>query len=56
VAGVREAIRALGASVLYLPLDNPDLNAIEQLFAKLKAMLWSAAAGPHSLHDQRPRD
>lgn len=44
VAGVREAIRAAGASVLYLPPYSPDLNPIEQLFAKLKAMLRSAAA------------
>jgi transposase len=44
VAGVREAIRAVGASVLYLPPYSPDLNPIEQLFAKLKAMLRSAAA------------
>ena len=38
VAGVREAIQAVGASVLYLPPYSPDLNPIEQLFAKLKAM------------------
>ncbi len=44
VAGVREAIEAVGASVLYLPPYSPDLNPIEQLFAKLKAMLRSAAA------------
>ncbi len=44
VAGVREAIRAAGASVLYLPPYSPDLNPIEQLFAKLKSMLRSAAA------------
>ena len=44
VAGVREAIQAVGASVLYLPPYRPDLNPIEQLFAKLKAMLRSAAA------------
>lgn len=44
VAGVREAIRAAGASVLYLPPYSPDLNPIEQLFAKLKALLRSAAA------------
>ena len=44
VAGVREAIQAAGASVLYLPPYSPDLNPIEQLFAKLKAMLRSAAA------------
>jgi transposase len=44
VAGVREAIRAVGASTLYLPAYSPDLNPIEQLFAKLKALLRKAAA------------
>ena len=44
VAGVREALRAVGASVLYLPPYSPDLNPIEQLFAKLKALLRSAVA------------
>ena len=43
VAGVREAVRAAGASVLYLPPYSPDLNPIEQLFAKLKALLRKAA-------------
>ena len=44
VAGVKEAIRAVGASVLYRPSYSPDLNPIEQLFAKLKALLRKAAA------------
>jgi len=44
VAGVREAIRAAGASVLYLPSYSPDFNPIEQLFAKLKELLRKAAA------------
>lgn len=44
VAGVREAIEARGASLLYLPPYSPDLNPIEQLFAKLKALLRKAAA------------
>jgi transposase len=44
VAGVEEAIRAVGASLLYLPPYSPDLNPIEQLFAKLKALLRKAAA------------
>ena len=44
VAGVQEAIRAAGASVLYLPSYSPDFNPIEQLFAKLKALLRKAAA------------
>lgn len=44
VAGVREAIRATGASLLHLPPCSPDLNPIEQAFAKLKALLRKAAA------------
>ena len=43
VAGVEAAIRAVGASLLYLPPYSPDLNPIEQLFAKLKALLRKAA-------------
>jgi transposase len=39
VAGVREAIEAAGAALTYLPPYSPDLNPIEQAFAKLKAML-----------------
>jgi len=44
VTGVREAIRAAGAGVLYLPPYSPDLNPIEQMFAKLKALLQKAGA------------
>jgi transposase len=44
VAGVREAIAAAGASILYLPPYSPDLNPIEQMFAKLKALLRKANA------------
>ena len=44
VVGVQEAIRAAGASVLSLPSYSPDFNPIEQLFAKLKALLRTAAA------------
>jgi transposase len=43
VAGVREAIEARGASLIYLPPYSPDLNPIEQAFAKLKALLRKAA-------------
>ena len=43
-AGVREAIEATGASLRYLPPYSPDLNPIEQLFAKLKAILRKVAA------------
>jgi transposase len=44
VAGVREAIRAARAHVMLLPAYSPDLNPIEQAFAKLKAGLRKAAA------------
>ena len=44
VSGIREAITAASASLLYLPSYSPDLNPIEQLFAKLKARLRQAAA------------
>ena len=43
VAGVRAAIEARGAFLLYLPPYSPDLNPIELLFAKLKALLRAAA-------------
>lgn len=44
VAGVREAIEAAGASIRYLPSYSPDLNPIEMIFAKLKALLRKIAA------------
>ncbi len=44
VAGVREAITAVGAHLLYLPPYSPDLNPIEQAFSKLKALLRSVSA------------
>ena len=44
VAGVRQTLAAAGASLLYPPPYSPDLNPIEQLFAKLKALLRKAAA------------
>jgi transposase len=44
VAGVREAIEAAGATLRYLPRYSPDLDPIEQAYAKLKALLRKAAA------------
>jgi transposase len=40
---VRRAIRAVGARLLFLPPYSPDLNPIEQVFAKLKTLLRKAA-------------
>ena len=42
VAGVREPIEATGATMRRLPPYSPDLNPIEQSFAKLKAHLRKA--------------
>ncbi len=44
VTGVRQAIEATGASLLYLPPYSPDFNPIEMAFSKLKALLRKAAA------------
>ena len=43
VQGVRQAIEAAGAELRYLPPYSPDLNPIENAFAKLKALLRKAA-------------
>ncbi len=42
-AGVRNAIEAAGASLLYLPPYSPDFNPIENAFAKLKAVMRAKA-------------
>ena len=44
VDGVRQAIEAAGARLVYLPPYSPDLNPIEMAFAKFKALLRAAAA------------
>ena len=44
VAGVRQAIEACGAELRYLPPYSPDLNPIENAFAKLKAHVRKSAA------------
>ncbi len=40
---VRRALRAIGAKLFFLPPYSPDLNPIEQVFAKLKTLLRKAA-------------
>jgi len=42
VRGVREALEAVGARLVYLPPYSPDLNPIELVFSKFKALLRSA--------------
>jgi len=46
-AAARAAIRARGARLLFLPPYSPDLNPIEQVFAKLKHLLRKAAERTH---------
>jgi transposase len=41
---VRQAIRAAGAKLFFLPPYSPDLNPIEQAFAKMKTLLRKADA------------
>jgi transposase len=41
---VRQLIRSVGAKLFFLPKYSPDLNPIEQVFAKLKHFLRNAAA------------
>jgi transposase len=43
VKGVREAIEARGAYVVYLPPYSPDFNPIELVFAKFTWLLRSQA-------------
>ena len=42
VVGVRQAIEAVGARVVYLPPYSPDLNPIALAFSKLKQLMRSA--------------
>ncbi len=42
IAGVREALAGVGAGLVYLPPYSPDLNPIEQVFAKLRRLLQTA--------------
>ena len=41
-----DAIEAVGATAFYLPPYSPDLNPIEQVFSKLKALLRKAPSAP----------
>ncbi len=42
VAGIRALVEARGASLVFLPPYSPDLNPIEQVFAKLKHIIRTA--------------
>lgn len=43
VSGIRDAIEAAGARLLYLPPYSPDFNPIELAFSKLKALIRKQA-------------
>ena len=55
VAGVCEAIEVAGARLLHLPPYLPDINPIELAFAKVKALLRSAAAAPSQILGMRSK-
>jgi len=44
VAGIREAIESVGASLMYLPPYSPDYNPIENMWSKVKSSLRKTAA------------
>ena len=44
-AAIRALIEARGVTLLHLPRYSPDLNPVELMFAELKHLLRSAAAG-----------
>ena len=52
---VRRAIRAAGAKLFFLPKYSPDLNPIEQVFAKLKHWLRKAARRDDASATPSPR-
>jgi transposase len=53
---IRAAIEAVGATLLYLPPYSPDFNPIENVFAKLKALLRKAAARTQAALDEAVRN
>ena len=46
---VRQAIRAVGARLVFLPNYSPDLNPIEQVFAKFKTCSEKPQSAPSRL-------
>lgn len=54
-AGIREAVEAAGANLVYLPPYSPDLNPIELAFAKLKSLATPYANPERALAFDRDR-
>jgi transposase len=46
IRGVREALEAAGARLLYLPPYSPDFNPIEPMWSKIKQILRGHAPWP----------
>jgi transposase len=44
VSGIREAIEARGAQLIYLPPYSPDLSPIERCWSKIKTALRGIGA------------
>jgi hypothetical protein len=56
VVGVHDAIEARGAKLLYLPPYSPDVNPIEQAFAKFKALRKIASCSVPTLTASRRKN
>ena len=54
--GVRDAIEGAGAELRFLPPYSPDLNPIENIFSKFKALLRKAAARTIEELDEAVKD
>jgi transposase len=52
VSGIREAIEATGARLMYLPPYSPDYSPIESCWSKLKAILRKAKARSREALDE----
>ena len=52
VSGIREAIEATGARLIYLPPYSPDYSPIESCWSKLKAILRKAKARSREALDE----
>jgi transposase len=52
VAGIQEAIEAVGAKLVYLPPYSPDFNPIEHCWSKVKEFLRAKAARTYETLDQ----
>lgn len=56
VTGIKEAIEAVGARLVYLPPYSPDFNPIENCWSKVKEFLRSQAVRTYEALDQAITD